>query len=300
MDMRSRAAGASPDGPRRWLVLTLRLDPERAEMAAAELVGLGAGAVQEVPGAVVTYFPLPDDAQTFVRHVAAHTGLDPAAIEWRIEAEEDWSEKWRRGLKPRRVGRRMVITPTWITPETRAGDIVLTIDPEMAFGTGEHATTRSSLRLAEAAIHGGERVLDVGTGSGILAIAAALLGANTVVAVEADADALLNAEDNVQRNAPGTSIELVHAMVDTAYLERTRADGFDVILANVLSGVLQPLLPAFYDALKPGGKLVLSGILESEGDMMLAAAIDAGFVLEREELEDEWWSALFARSASLS
>ena len=298
-EMQSRGApGQQPAAPRQWLVLEVRADPARAEIAAAELVDLGAGAVQEVADGLITYFPEPADPAGFVRDVALRLGLDTQAIEWRCEAEEDWAENWRRGLRPRRVGRRIVITPSWIMPETRAGDIVLTLDPEMAFGTGEHATTRSSLRLTESAVHGGERVLDLGTGSGILAIAAALLGAGSVLAVEADADALINAADNLARNAPDAAVELVHAMADAAYLERVRADGFDVILANVLSGVLLPLLPAFYEALKPAGRLVLSGILESEGDAMLSAASSAGFELVREELEDEWWSAMFVRSAS--
>ena len=297
--MQSRGVpGEKPGAPRQWLVVELRADRAQAELAAAELLGLGASAVQEVADGLLTYFPEPADPADFVRRLADQTGLHENAIVWRREEEEDWAENWRRGLKPRRVGRRLVITPSWITPETRQDDVVITIDPEMAFGTGEHATTRSSLRLTEAAVHGGERVLDVGTGSGILAIAAALLGAQSVLAVEADADALINAADNVARNAPDAAIELVHAMADAAYLEQERGDGFDVILANVLSGVLLPLLPAFYEALKPGGRLVLSGILESEGDDMLAAATSAGFELSREELEDEWWSAMFVRSAN--
>jgi ribosomal protein L11 methyltransferase len=188
-----------------------------------------------------------------------------------------------------------VVAPTWTAPEKRAGDRVISIDPEMAFGTGEHATTRGALRFLEQCVQPGYRVLDVGTGSAILAIGAALCGAAHVLGVEYDEDAIINARDNIVRNKVDGIVELDTAMVDDAYL-RARGDAvYDIIAANVLSSVLTPMLSAFYRAVKPAGHLILGGILEGEADDMIDAAAAAGFRLLAEDLEEEWWGGLFQR-----
>jgi ribosomal protein L11 methyltransferase len=172
----------------------------------------------------------------------------------------------------------------------------------MAFGTGEHATTRGALRALESAVRPGDRVLDVGTGSAILAIAAARLGAGEVLAVESDPDALENAEDNLRRNGVADQVELLHGVVDDEFLALLGPARFDLIVANVLSGVLVPLLPAFLAALAPAGqgrdergpgRLILGGILEEEAESVIDAAREAGFTLTAEDFEDEWWGGLF-------
>lgn len=285
--------------PDRWLVITVRVPDEDVREALVDmLLALGGAAVEEDVDLLTTYILPPEDPERFLRDAADR--LDQAAgqaaeVIWRWQSDEDWAEEWKRGLKPRRVGERLVVTPTWAEPETRAGDIVLAIDPEMAFGTGEHASTRGALRLTEAAVRGGDRVLDVGSGSGILAIAAARLGAAEVLAVECDADALENAHDNIARNGVADRVEFVQGLVDLEYLKRLGDGRFEVILGNVLSGVLRPLLPGFHDALTPGGRVVLAGIMEHEADEVIEAAEAAGFELVREDLEEEWWAGLVAR-----
>ncbi len=287
--------------PERWLVVSVRCPSEELVGELSEgLVASGGAAVQEAGGRLISYFMPPADPTSFMAGVVARLEalapgrtLDPR---WEWQAQEDWAASWRRGLKPRRVGARLIVAPSWTRPEARPGEIVLIIDPEMAFGTGEHATTRGALRLLQEALRGGDRVLDVGAGSAILSIAAARLGADEVRAVEADADALGNAADNIARNGVADRVRLEHGVVDAAFLARPRAPRQDVILANILSGVLRPLLPAFHDALVPGGRLILAGILEGEADDMIEAADAAGLELRTEDLEDEWWSGLFERA----
>jgi ribosomal protein L11 methyltransferase len=187
---------------------------------------------------------------------------------------------------------RIVVKPTWTEWDRASGEIVVDIDPQMAFGTGEHATTRGCLRLLDVTVRPGDRVLDVGSGSAILAIAAALLGAGEVIAVEYDADANLNARDNLVQNGVERRVTILEQMADPALIEELGT--FDLITANILSGVIRPLLPAFREALRGAkeGRLIVSGILQSESDEVVAAATAAGFSLEAEDREVEWWSAL--------
>jgi len=172
---------------------------------------------------------------------------------------------------------------------------VIEIDPQMAFGTGEHATTRGCLRLLDGIVPPGGSVLDIGSGSAILSIAAARMGAGRVVAIESDPDANLNARENLEANGVTDRVEIVEATADAGLVERFGA--FDVILANILSGVIKPLLPAMTGALRSGGRLILSGILQSESDDVVAAAAATGLRLVAEDREDEWWSGLMEATA---
>lgn len=283
--------------PEKWLVLELVVSSSADRAALVEeLVALGGGAVEERDDRLITYVVPPADAEAFVAEADAR--LREAAsdggfrLEWRWRENEDWLEAWRRGLKPRRIGR-LVVTPSWESPDLGEGDLAVVIDPEMAFGTGEHASTRGVLRLLQQAFRAGDRVLDVGAGSAILSIAAARLGAPEVLAVEADEDAIENARDNIERNGVADVVEFVHALVDDDFLAGQGDGRFDLILANILSGVLVPLLPAFRRALASSGRLILAGILDEESERVAEAAERAGFTLLAEDREEEWWSALF-------
>jgi ribosomal protein L11 methyltransferase len=207
-----------------------------------------------------------------------------------LKEDRDWAEEWKKGLAPRRVGDRLIIAPSWTKPEPRAGDVVITIDPQMAFGTGEHASTRGALRLLEQTHPAGMDVLDVGTGSAVLAISAALLGARAVLGVEVDPDALVNARENVERNGVIGTVILEQRRADDAYLRTVGP--YDLILANILSSVIIPLLTAFRARLRPPGRLIVAGILQAESDAFVTAARAKGFNLLREDREEEWWAAL--------
>ncbi|HEX6068734.1 MAG TPA: 50S ribosomal protein L11 methyltransferase [Longimicrobiaceae bacterium] len=289
--------------PDRWLVLRARLpadDPLR-DLLGEGLLALGGLSVVEEGEEMVTYLPPPPDPEAVVK-AAARFLADwlmedaPPELTWSWQDDEDWSREWKKGLEPRAVTPRIVTKPSWTEYAPAPGQIVIDIDPQMAFGTGEHATTRGCLRLLDRVIRPGDRVLDVGSGSGILSVAAAMLGAGEVVAVEYDPDANLNARENLAHNGVEERVRLVEAMADPALIE---AEGsFDLILANILSGVIRPLLPAFRAALRPGGRLIVSGILQSESEAVAASAAAAGLRVEEEDREEEWWSALLLPVAS--
>lgn len=284
--------------PHRWLYVTVTSPSAlAAELLAEGLLVAGASGVVEEGERLATWYPPPDDPDRFIAtlrsDLAGAIGSDPE-LHWEWRADADWIQEWRRGLAARHVGDRIIVTPSWITPAATADHIVITVDPQMAFGTGEHATTRGVLCLMEPVVRAGDVVLDVGTGSGILAIAAVKLGATHVDAVESDADALINAEENVHGNGVAARIALVHGLVDAPWLQ-ARAARYHIILANVLSSVLRPLLPHFRAALTPGGHLILSGILQAEAEAMQEAASAAGFALVREDREEEWWTGLLRR-----
>jgi ribosomal protein L11 methyltransferase len=284
--------------PERWLVLTIRMaDPELLPLAAEVLVARGSWAVEEAEGGVVTYVPEPRDPEAYVaelRHALAEELPSAAAPEvtWRWQANEDWAAKWREGLAPRQVTERIVVKPTWTEWKARRGQVVVDIDPQMAFGTGEHATTRGCLRLLDDALRPGDRVLDVGSGSAILAITAAMLGAGEAIAVEYDPDANLNARENLERNGVEGRVEIVEEMADPALL--AGLGRFDLVLANILSGIIRPLLPSFRASLGglPQGRLIVSGILRTEAPAVMHDAEAAGFRIIRIDEEEEWWSAL--------
>jgi ribosomal protein L11 methyltransferase len=283
--------------PDRWLHLRIRVPSEDLRPLVAEgLVALGGAAVQEEGEVVSTHLPPPEggnvepvlrQARQLAEEVMPGEGAEVEA-EW--VPDEDWARLWKRGIEPRRVTDRIVVRPTWAEYAGNPGDVVLVIDPQMAFGTGEHATTRGCLRLLDDALRPGDRVLDVGSGSGILAIAAARLGAAEVIAVEADADANLNAHENLALNGVEGQVRLEEGFADAELIARLGT--FDTILANILSSVIRPLLPAFRTALRPGGRLIVSGILREESGDVLADAGEAGFRAIAVDEEGEWWSAL--------
>jgi ribosomal protein L11 methyltransferase len=284
--------------PGRWLVLTVRTaDPELLPLAAEVLAPHGGGAVLEADGGLVAYAPEPADVHAFVRDLAGRliTELPESAVprlDWEWQENQDWARKWKEGLAPRQVTERIVVKPTWSEWEARPGQVVIDIDPQMAFGTGEHATTRGCLRLLDDVLRPGDRVLDVGSGSAILAIAAARLGAREVMAVEYDPDANLNARENLEGNGVEDRVQVVERMADPALLDELGR--FDVVLANILSGVIRPLLPAFRAALGGAGegRLIVSGILRTEAPGVVHDAEAAGFRVAQADEEEEWWSAL--------
>jgi ribosomal protein L11 methyltransferase len=285
--------------PDAWLRITVTSPSDELVTCLTEgLLASGGFAVEENGTELSTYVPLDGNADTRAAEVAATlrgVAGDDIAVQWEVVPEKDWLAVWRSGLGPRRIGPRLVVAPTWSTTATGPGDILIRIDPQMAFGTGEHASTRGVLRLMQRLLLADVRLLDVGTGSAILAIAAARLGARQVVAVESDADAITNAQENVAANGVADRITIVHALVDEPFLKAYGGGAFDGITANVLSGMLHPLLPAFHYALVTDGWVILSGILADEAGAIRDAAPEHGFNIEAQDLEEQWWSGLLRR-----
>jgi ribosomal protein L11 methyltransferase len=283
--------------PARWWVLTVETPPGREYEVMEELVAIGSPSVLELDGEVEAYLPEPDrpaiEAIVEIEaRVARAAGVPRLAVSWRFEKARDWAKLWREGLRARRVGERIWVTPSWDVDAADPTGVVIVVDPAMAFGTGEHGTTRGCLRLLEHAMRPGASVLDVGTGTGVLAVAAAKLGASAVHGVDNDPEAIENATGTVAANGVSDRVTLEQREVDDECLRATPG-AYDLILANVLSGVLRPLLPAFVAALRPRGILILSGILQTEADDIVEAARASDLHLTREDREDEWWSGTF-------
>jgi ribosomal protein L11 methyltransferase len=288
--------------PATWLRVGVRSPSEElAGLLAEGLLACGGSAIEERDGRLVTYIAADagSDAGARVHEVlSAVLGGQAPDLELEYVPEQDWLALWRSGLGPRRLGERIVVAPTWSEVELQPHELLVRIDPQMAFGTGEHASTRGVLRLMQRAVEPGTRLLDVGSGSAILAIAAVRLGAAEVIAAEADAEAMSNATENILNNGVEHAVRPVCELVDDAFLTRRGTAAFDGILANVLSGVLRPLLPAFHASLAPGGWAILAGILTEEASFMKEAAGAAGFRLEAEDVEEQWWSVLLRRPSS--
>jgi ribosomal protein L11 methyltransferase len=260
---------------------------DRASVAAA-MFAAGAMGVEETRDGFVTHAPSQVDANAIVHAVvAASSG---ARAETEPMPDVDWSEQWKRGIRAQAVGG-LTIAPPWL----RAGldpECTIVIEPAMAFGTGEHATTRGVVRLLQRIIIPGDRVADLGAGSAVLAIAAAKLGAGRVAAIEIDHDAIENAELNVAANGVGDRVSVIEG--DAATLLPLVAP-VRVITANIISSVLLELLPLFPLALEEHGCAILSGILADERSDMVRAVDDAGWRIDAEDAEDIWWSATIVR-----
>ena len=252
----------------------------------AALFGAGSQGVQEDGDSVVTHFPSDapiDDIQVAVRR--ADPGADIALTE---TAEIDYSE-WRASVAAHRVGS-LVIAPPWLAHDFDLTRTIV-IEPAMAFGTGEHQTTRGVMRLMQTVIRPGDIVADLGAGSAVLSIAAAKLGATRVAAVEFDRDSIGNAEQNVAANNVADRVEVIEgdANVILPLLAPVR-----VILANILSSVLTPMLPLLRGTLTDDGQAILSGMILDERAPMLEALARNGLVVEAEDTEDVWWSVQIA------
>lgn len=207
--------------------------------------------------------------------------------------EEDWANAWKRFYKPLRVGRRVLLKPSWEQAEIAPEDIVVELDPGMAFGTGLHPSTRLCIAALEDHVRPGDAVLDVGTGSGVLAIVAHKLGAKTILATDIDPIAIDVAQENATRNHvpldvdPGMTVQAGSVPTDMAVR-------FDVIVANILAEVLAKLFDAEYgypplaEPLKAGGVLILAGIIAERATLVIDAAQRHGCTLIDQKQEGDW------------
>ena len=177
----------------------------------------------------------------------------------RVLDEEEWESSWKQHFQPLRIGKKTVICPTWRQCYFGESDIVVTLDPGMAFGTGHHPTTRMCLERLEEMVRPGMRVLDVGCGSGILSIAAAKLGAKSVLALEIDSVAVDVARRNVEDNGVGQVVSVSHGSLPHPDV---RTGSYDIAVANISAKVVSEIAGELVSALAPGGHLIASGIIE--------------------------------------
>lgn len=255
----------------------------------AALFDAGSLGIHEDGDTLVTNLALDGDVELLRERVAE---ADPGAeVDVRTVTSPDISE-WRGTVGAHTVGR-ITVAPPWV--ESGPAEIMIRIEPAMAFGTGEHATTRLCLSLLQRVIRPGDTAADLGSGSAVLSIAAAKLGASRVAAIEIDPDSTANAEENVARNEVGAAVHLFEG--DAAVLLPLIAP-VRVVIANILSSVILELLPVMRDALTRDGEAILSGILLEERGMMLEKLAAAGWLMTNEASEDEWWGAVVTSSKS--
>lgn len=273
------------------LRLSLALPDDGArETAIADLADLGFDAFEEDGDALVAYAPAArwDDVEReAVAALLRARGLGTAAMHEEVVRDQDWNARWESGLRPVAAGP-FVVAPTWteVGPE-HAGRTVLRIDPKMAFGTGYHESTRLVLRLLSEVVPSGGRVLDVGSGTGVLAIGALALGARSALGVDIDPWSVTNGTENAAANDVKDRFE-----VREGSLEVVGEEGFDLVLANIIRSVLIPMLPDLVRLRSPGAPVVLAGLLASERDVVIESARSTGLALVNETTENEWWACV--------
>lgn len=234
---------------------------------------------------VVGYLPIDDRLEGSLLRLR-QAAERPITLRRRV-AEEDWAHAWKQYFKPQRIGKRFVVKPSWEPLSPAHTELVVEIDPGMAFGTGLHATTRLCLAALEELVRPGDRVSDVGTGSGILAVGAALLGASRVDATDNDPLAVRIAKENVERNQ-------VSAIVDVAVDETPPVGPRDVVVANILPDVILSMADALVASLKPGGVLITSGIIHARTADVERGLVERGLEWIDSPTEGDW-SAVIAR-----
>lgn len=300
-----------------WLELTVQVPPEGVELVADIFQEMETGGVViEDPAVILRYAaaadpdewgveaPPPGERNPVVKgYFAADAGLAGRLEQLKAAlnslkltpapelsackvAEEDWANCWKAYYKPVRVGKHLVVKPSWEDYPVVAGDLVIEMDPGMAFGCGTHPTTALCLKLLEKYVQGGETVYDVGTGSGILAIASALLGAGRVVAIDHDSVACRTAAANVDRNVVGGRVKVMQGDL----LSSTDGEA-DLVVANIIASIITNLAADVSKTLVPGGIFIASGIISERGPEVVAALETAGMSVA-EQLEEGGWVAL--------
>ncbi len=279
---------------RKYPALVLRWtsppDDDRRDRLLAELDEFGVTAADVVEGAARFFFSSIDARD---RAAAVMPLVDPSArCERALISDENWAERSQASITAVRVGA-LVVAPPWAVPND--GSTVIVIQPSMGFGTAHHESTRLCLGLLQdLPLINGLRVLDVGTGSGVLAIAARVLGATTVVAADYDPDAIASARENLELNRVESAITLLQ--LDLAEPAALAGRQFDVVLANLTGGMLARFAATLAGFTAPAGLLITSGVTIDEEAMVAQALIGAGFVRQRRAAEHEWVGASWARA----
>ena len=300
---------------RKWLELSVSAPREFVEPLTSLFLKYGhAGVAVEEPGGfnpdegesppesghvrVMTYLPMGPTTKS--REGGIDVGvrlmaqLGPVSMLQRREVDEtEWQDSWREHFHVLHVGSRTVIVPTWRSYQPSEGDVVIELDPGMAFGTGHHPTTTMCLAALEELVKPGCSVLDLGCGSGILSIAAAKLGASDVLALDIDATAAETAAANVRQNGAGAVVTVGEG---TLPYESLRPGGYDVVVANISSTVIGSLAAHVARAVRRGGSVVASGVLEQARESVVERLEEAGLYMDRVESDGDWVALRLTRT----
>ncbi len=240
--------------------------------------------------AVTGYLPSDDRVESRRQHLERHLMRLSAAhgfryrIQYQAIDEEDWAESWKAFFWPQKITPRLVVKPTWRDYTPEPGQLVIEIDPGMAFGTGTHPTTALCVRLLEKHLRAGQSVLDVGTGSGILLIAAAKLGATRLAGIDLDPMAVTVARKNLDQN----HIDPAAFELACGHLVDTVSGTFDVVVANILAEVIIDLLDHVGRVIKPGGLFICSGIIEAYQEKVIDKMTTCGLDIVQVGKEGDW------------
>ncbi|MCG3778133.1 MAG: Ribosomal protein L11 methyltransferase [Nitrospira sp.] len=279
-----------------WIEVTIHTDIDAGELLGALADPFSQGAWQD--GQVIhLYWPSDRwsaDHVVALRGVLKQFGDVTAELLVQQVPDQDWNRQWAQSVRPIRIGRRIVIRPSWETTTLQVGDIEIVLDPKQAFGTGHHATTRMLLEWLEELIHGGESMLDVGSGSGILAMVGLRLGATSAVGVECDSVAVDCARDYARENEFGQELELVcGTLSDVAGRIKP-----DLVLANLDRQTLLLLRDELVPYVNHGARLLLSGVLLDQEAEVLVAFSKANACFSRRREQDGWVALELLRAES--
>jgi ribosomal protein L11 methyltransferase len=303
-----------PTTDTQWLKITLLCPLPLLESAADLMAVLSGSGVEQTPetasGAYISgFFQLaarsnddqvsPHSADQILEHVHAQMtelfalyNCTPPQPTTTLLADEDWAISWQQYFKPFEIVPGLVIKPSWEHYQQEPGQHILELDPGMAFGTGQHASTRMALAFIAQCMReqAAQAVLDVGTGTGILAMAAALFGAQRIIAIDNDPDAVTVARENIVKNRLDTQIE-----TSTTPVEQIQGS-YQLVCANIVHDVLVTMAPILTRLTAPGGHLILAGILSGEQEKnIIAVYAQAGMTLRDRQYQDEWVSLLLTR-----
>ena len=250
------------------------LEAECQRITGAQLIDEQLLARDRTVATVHLYFVPQTDVNARVEQLRAR--LDAAGVHYelvRSEIDEDfWSEGWKKFYKPTKVGEKLVIVPCWEDYAPKPGEVILSLDPGMAFGTGTHESTQLCLEFLQKVVRGGERLLDVGCGSGILAIGGLLLGAKEACGFDIDPAAIKMSGHNAGLNGLEERLSLKQGGLDDSF-----GGGFDVACANIVADVIIAILPRLRTLIRPGGSLITSGIITEYAESVIDAAKQNGF-----------------------
>jgi len=280
-----------------YLEIAIGAPEHQREILVATMVELGCEGFQETESDLLCYIRRErlqggafERFQADVRSLLAATSSN-AAVRFREFADENWNEQWERTIQPIEIGERFVVKPSWSTYENVQERLILAIDPKMSFGTGYHETTRLMLQLLERHLKVGSTVLDVGTGTGILAIAAVKLGARSSSGIDNDPWSIENARENVALNGVTANVTITDAP-----LEQFGASSAGMIVANLTLNTNLSMLGEFHRILTPGGLLLLSGLLLPDEGAMADGLLRHRFVPSDRMVEREWIALVASRS----